>query len=930
MSVNSNSGELGLNLLSLNCRSLFPKIDDLRLLALSDPPDIIAVCETFLDQSISSSELAIANLTLIRRDRNRHGGGVALYIREDLPFRVIIKHPWIELLVVQLSVKKRNITCGIFYRPPSSNSSVLHELEAAIESLPPSKLDSFVLMGDLNINFTSTTSSPPQISSIMDKISLRQIVSEPTRCTITSTPTVIDHVYLSEKLNFSSCNILPPIGGSDHNCVSVSLQLSTPKLKSTRRQVWLYKKADFVSVNDSLHRIPSSMFPDDDVDNFWSQWYDLYMSTMSSFIPKKTISSHKQLPYISKDLLILIRKKQRLFKQAKRLNSHCAWLKYNKARNKTTSALRKSKQHFFTKLSMNVQSPRDFWSDYYKLFSKRERIPDNLTHETLTATNSVEKASLLNKFFSSCFGLKPSADQSTTPSLTIKPPVSLSQIPCSVDEVFKLLSTYKARTSSGPDGISSTMLRNTAATIAPHLATLFNLSLQKGKVPTAWKISNITPIHKSGDKFTASNYRPISLLSLVSKILERIIHNRINSYLSTNNILSNQQFGFRSGFSTQEALLSITNNWHSLLSSNRQVTTVFFDVKKAFDSVPHHLILKSLSNIGISGPLLAWISNYLTDRQQRVVLDGTSSSLTNVTSGVPQGSILGPLLFICFMDSITQLPFSPGSKLMLYADDVVLYRPTNSAADVELLQRDINLIADWIKNNGLSLNSSKTKVMPITRSPTPTPLNLKLGNHSIPLVSSFRYLGVTVTSTLSWSQHIKDTTKTAKRQIGLLHRSLNQATPQARLAIYKSTIVPKLEYCASVWDPHQTTLIEELEKTQRFATKVISKNWNSDTITLQANLKLQSLKVRRSKQRLKNCFNIINGYSCIPPNLFTPHPSPSPRNSHNQIILIPHAKTNSHKYSFFIGVIPHWNCLPQKLVDCKTPQAFKSMLNKVL
>ena len=339
LSVNSNSGELGLNLLSLNCRSLFPKIDDLRLLALSD---IIAVCETFLDQSISSSELAIANLTLIRRDRNRHGGGVALYIREDLPFRVIIKHPWIELLVVQLSVKKRKITCGIFYRPPSSNSSVLHELEAAIESLPPSKLDSFVLMGDLNINFTSTTSSPPQISSIMDKISLRQIVSEPTRCTITvGVATVIDHVYLSEKLNFSSCNILPPIGGSDHNCVSVSLQLSTPKLKTTRRQVWLYKKADFDPANDSLQRIPSSMFPDDDVDNFWSQWYDL-----SSFIPKKTISSHKQLPYISKDLLILIRKKQRLFKQAKRLNSHCAWLKYNKARNKTTSTLRKSKQHF--------------------------------------------------------------------------------------------------------------------------------------------------------------------------------------------------------------------------------------------------------------------------------------------------------------------------------------------------------------------------------------------------------------------------------------------------------------------------------------------------------------------------------------------------------------------------------------------------------
>ena len=381
-----------------------------------------------------------------------------------------------------------------------------------------------------------------------------------------------------------------------------------------------------------------------------------------------------------------------------------------------------------------------------------------------------------------------------------------------MEEVHKFLSTYKAKTSSGPDGISSAMLRNTAVAIAPHLTALFNLSLQQGRVPSTWKISNITPIHKSGETSTASNYRPISLLSLVSKVLERIIHNRLSDYLSRNNLLSNQQFGFRSGFSSQEALLTVTNDWHNLLASNRQATAVFFDIRKAFDSVPHHHILTSLSTFGVSGPLLAWISNYLTDRKQRVVLAGASSSLTQVTSGVPQGSILGPLLFICFMNTISHLPLSVGSKLVLYADDIVLYRPTNSTQDIDSLQRDIQLIVDWTKDHGLTLNSSKTTVLPFTRSPKPIPVNLLLDNQPLPTVSSHKYLGVTISSDLSWTQHIRNTTKAVKRQIGTLHRKLNRATPPARLTIYKSSILPKLDYCASVWDPHQKSLIEELEK----------------------------------------------------------------------------------------------------------------------
>ena len=640
------------------------------------------------------------------------------------------------------------------------------------------------------------------------------------------------------------------------------------------------------------------------------------MATMEKCIPTKNISSHRRLPYITKELVLLIRKKVRLYKQAVRLNTTNSWLKYNKARNRATSALRKAKQSFFTNLSSRIRSPKDFWSAYHKLSPKHHRIPVNLSYLSQIARDPSEKANLLNHFFCSCFNDN-TPSMSPTPNPAPSDTPTLSTISCSEEEVFHLLSTYKTRTASGPDGISSIMLRKTATSISSKLTTFFNLSLRLGKVPSQWKVSNVIPILKSGDPSNASNYRPISLLSLVSKVLERIIFNQISHHLSINRLLSKSQFGFRSGFSTQEALLSVTNDWHQLLSKNHQIAAVFFDVKKAFDSVPHTLILQSLSSVGISGPLLSWFEDYLTGRQQRVVVDGVSSPLSPVTSGVPQGSILGPLLFIIFMNSINYLPLSPGSKLVLYADDIVLYRPINSPEDVSIIQEDINQILNWTKAHSLTLNSAKTNLLPVTRSPRPIPIHLNLGSNPIQTVSSVKYLGVTITHDLSWKRHTLNVIKAAKSQIGLLHRKLYQATPQARHAIYKSAILPRLEYCCSVWDPHSTTLINELEKTQKFAGRVITKNWNSDYATILNDLNWLPLSTRRKMQKLKVCYNILNDFSCIPSTSFTLHPRPSPRHPHNRIIFMPLVKTVAHKSSFFIDVIYLWNILRRLVANAR-------------
>ena len=269
-----------------------------------------------------------------------------------------------------------------------------------------------------------------------------------------------------------------------------------------------------------------------------------------------------------------------------------------------------------------------------------------------------------------------------------------------------------------------------------------------------------------------------------------------------------------------------------MLSKNRQVASIFFDVKKAFGSVPHDKLILSLARTGISSPLLQWFLDYLTNRQQRVVLDGESSSLVVAPSGVPQGSILGPLLFITFMNSISDLPLSLGAKLVLYADDILLYKLINSPYDVLLLQHDVNLILHWIRDQGLIPNHSKTVLLRVTRSKNVPTVNISIDSHPHSRSESVKYLGVILSSNLTWSKHINTICKTAKCHLGLIHRKLHQASPQARHTIYRSTILPKLDYCCSVWDPHHSNDIAALDRVQRFAGRVITHQCQSDNSTL--------------------------------------------------------------------------------------------------
>ena len=380
------------------------------------------------------------------------------------------------------------------------------------------------------------------------------------------------------------------------------------------------------------------------------------------------------------------------------------------------------------------------------------------------------KANMLNSFFCSCFNTAHPSIEPQNVSITDCP----DEILCSESEVGDLLASLDVLKSSGQDGIPARMLKFTAYSIAPSLTKLLNLSLRSNSIPSAWKKAPVVPTPKSSGLSDLANYRPISLLPIVSKVLERRVYGIVMDHLHLHNPLTTSQWGFLDGRSTVTALLSSTDEWFKALEDGLEICAVFFRFSKAFNSVPHAPLMAKVWSLGLDVNITRWLNNYLANRTQAVVVNGSESSVVPVRSGVPQGSVLGPLLFLIYIDDLPGCITNPGSKANLFADDVLLYHIISQAADYATLQMTISSIEAWsvansLSFNTLSFNTSKCKYMVISRKLTPSLLEMELQLNGEPLqrVESYKYLGLILSNNLSWSAHISSVCSKARQILGL-------------------------------------------------------------------------------------------------------------------------------------------------------------------
>ena len=542
-------------------------------------------------------------------------------------------------------------------------------------------------------------------------------------------------------------------------------------------------------------------------------------------------------------------------------------------------------------------------------------------------TDTLDKANICNRQFESAFTRESDTE---IPSKGTSPFSLMGEITVDPKGVLKLLNIHKA---SGPDGLSARVLKECSSEISPMLALIYNESLAQGTVPDDWRQANVALVFKKGEKYNAANYRPVSLTCICYKTLEHIIVSNINKHLAFENILADCQHGFRSQKSCETQLVQFYHDMVSNLDGARdrgqkQTDVIIMDFTKAFDKVPHRRLLFKLGYYRIRGSTHKWISSWLSERSQKVVMDGQASDPVPVLSGVPQCSVLGPVLFLIF---INDLPDNIRSSVRLFADDCVLYRNIKSPIDCQILQDDLNSLSQWETDWQMKFNVAKCHSMRVTRHLPDKQIlfDYTLHQQKLEQVQSAKYLGLTITDNLDWGQHVSEISCKATKTMGFLRRNLALAPRHTKEVAYKTLVRPQLQYAAPIWNPYHKLQIQEVEKVQRTAARWACRRWRntSNVGHMLDELEWPSLEARR-EQSLTFFYKIHSGTVSIDKDKFlTPAPNlQRTRASHDLQYTRYFAYSDALKNSFFPRTIPLWNSLPSSVVSSKTIEEFKGLI----
>jgi hypothetical protein len=701
--------------------------------------------------------------------------------------------------------------------------------------------------------------------------------------------------------------------------------------------VFDYKAADWDALNlyiEDKHLVEQMEGMGKDIDAMCKVLTDTCGAARNCFIPMRKLTRSRWAPWISAETRQQIRLRDVHFRKwtkvknltdAEKLVHHSMYLKLkNSVRKMVTSNKLNYVQHKFK----FVRHDGSFWVAFNQITGKshRKQIP-SLTNGTTVVTEAGAKAKLFAESFSNVW---------TTDKRTIE---FVGDEPCPEDEhvsagkVYKHLRTLNVNKQGGPDNLSARLLRRCASSVAQPLTLLINVSLKVGRLPQAWKIGRVVPVEKSAKISSAdpSNYRPICLLNVMSKIMEKCVMENLRPYIEPN--LSTSQFGFRPGLGTQHALLSAEAILMGALETCRsrsnkcptKVAMVCLDVAKAFDTTSHYQLLANLRDeYHIPSYLLRWLSDYLTTRQIFVSIEGERSELCHVRSGVPQGSILGPLLYISLMNRLADLSLSPNCRLLQYADDLCIIKPLiNAKSDCEL-NADGQMISRAVRALGQTLNATKTQAVLISMSPKiPPPPILHIDGQCVHFTSSVKYLGVQFDNRLNWTAHTASTTSKARRKLGALCAKLQKyRIPKTIGFVWTTCIEPIMLYSCFLTYGHNVVADVRTESVQRMAARAYLNNYSLSHEELKSLTNWSSIGEKARMQRLRMMYNFAHNLSRLPATCLVIEPHVQKRttrstcDSHSIKLTTPFQPTLRRSINSCLTVMSEdWNHLPPHVTD---------------
>ena len=614
-------------------------------------------------------------------------------------------------------------------------------------------------------------------------------------------------------------------------------------------------------------------------------------------------------------------------------------MRFNRLRNQVRSLTRKGTKLIEKKIAKNAKSnPKAFFAYAQSKLKTRSGIPDLVKPGTEKdpryARTDEEKAEVLVDYFSSVFTIEPDIDQ-MPPFDEREYDEPIYDIDITPGIVLAKLKKLKPNKSPGPDGIHPRVLNNAASHLSVPLSIIFSTSLTTKTLPDEWKHANISAIFKKGKKTLPNNYRPVSLTCVVCKIMESIIRDAIIDHMTKNNLFSKYQFGFISGRSTVLQLLHVIKIWTDILDQGGSLDAIYCDFMKAFDKVPHKRLVYKIEKYGIKGNIIAWINSFLNGRTQCVNVNGKFSSSQPVTSGIPQGSVLGPILFVLYINDLPEA-LDGGSIAFLFADDTKIFREICAQHDIDILQKDVDNVVRWSNIWLLKFHPDKCVHMGIGVSNNITEVyHYSMGDHKLNKSSCEKDIGVHVDSKLVFKDHINAAVNKANRVMGITRRTFDHLNHSSFLSIFKALVRPHLEYAAPVWSPHHDYLKETVEGVQRRATKKLPGMYDLEYPERLRKLKLPTLAYRRTRGDMIQVFKMImpikkGAYDPTLARVFDLRSELGlwQGRGHEHQIFKPGVKKDIAKYFFSFRVINLWNSLPTHVVESPTVKSFEIALDK--
>ena len=651
-------------------------------------------------------------------------------------------------------------------------------------------------------------------------------------------------------------------------------------------------------------------------------------------VPRKRRRIASRPLWMQQNVLRTIRKKRRLWSTYQQSREYEEYLAYKKVEKEVRQVVRAAKKKFEKSLAKEAKKkPKQFYAYLKSRTSNRQSIGP-LKNGSEVCSDNKSMAGILNSFFTSVF----TQETLPVPEISMRNSgESLSEVQFSTEKVEAKVDALKPDSAAGPDNITARYLKETANVLSLPLSIVFKRSLDEGVVPDDWRRGNITPIFKSGSKMSPGNYRPVYLTCIICKIMESIIRDDIVQHLSNHHLIHASQHGFTYSKSCQTNLLEYLNTLTKLVDEGHNIDVLYLDFAKAFDKVPHQRLLRKLEAYGIAGKVLAWIESWLTGRMQRVVLNGVVSDWDYVSSGVPQGSVLGPTCFVVFIDDLDEVVDLVNGFIYKFADDTKYGKTVVDEADREQMQQCIDKLLEWADNWQMEFNSSKCKILHVGNTNprfTYTMGGYAPGGALLESVEKEKDIGVLIHESLKPSYQCAKAAAKANAVLGQMSRAFHYRDKFVWLRLYKTFVRPHLEFAVQAWSPWLKGDIELLEKVQRRALGMVK---GLRGVTYAEKLKevgMYSLYDRRVRGDMIQIWKVIHGQCILDSSMLqlagTQH-SRTTRHTSKALNLarIP-ARLDVRRHFFSVRSVEIWNNLPSQLQAIDNLDQFKSGYDELM